>query len=254
MDVSSYIWAKPGWPDLTFRRDVLAGPLSSARLAQGKVLGLAHAIGLASHPAILEEIWIGEAMATASIEGEKLNLDQVRSSVMRKIGSSGHGASSRDVDGLVDVMEDAASNFGVALTHKRLCDWQAALFPAGRSGLAQIEIGRYRTDPDPMRIVSGRAGRGKGALRCAAVRTRKGGNDAAARMVPRQRTRREDRDRWPRARRGCASLVRNDPSVRGRQRADRPGPLRSRVGAGRKFFLADLQSLAATQRKPFALL
>jgi len=68
-------------------------------------------------------------MATAGIEGEKLDLEAVRSSVMRKTGFGKPGASPRHVDGLVDVMDDAARNFGGKLTHARLCNWQAALFP-----------------------------------------------------------------------------------------------------------------------------
>lgn len=161
MDVSRYIWARPGWPVFSFRQAALTGPLGRARLAQGTVLGLAQAIGLVDRPGILEDIWVGEAMATAAIEGEKLNLDQVRSSVMRKMGVARHGTSSRDVDGLVDVMDDAARNFSAGLTHARLHRWQAALFPAGRSGLTRIEVGKYRSHADPMRIISGRAGREK---------------------------------------------------------------------------------------------
>ena len=56
-------------------------------------------------------------------------------------------------------MDDATRNFGKKLTHARLCNWQAALFPSGRSGLARIEVGTYRTHTDPMQIVSGRRGR-----------------------------------------------------------------------------------------------
>lgn len=158
---TAYIWAAHGWPALTFRQDILTGPLSRARLAQGTVLGLAHALGLDRHPEIVHDIWVAEAMATAGIEGEKLNLDAVRSSVMRKIGIAHSGASSRLVDGLVDVMDDATRNFSGKLTHARLCNWQAALFPTGRSGLARIELGKYRTQADSMQIVSGRPGKEK---------------------------------------------------------------------------------------------
>lgn len=161
MDVPAYIWSRPTWPSFTFRAEALTGPLGNARLAQGTVLGLAHAIGLQEHPGILEDIWVGEAMATAGIEGEKLNLNQVRSSVMHKIGLAVRGASDRAVEGLVDVMDDAARNFSARLTHSRLRKWQAALFAGGRSGFARIEAGRYRTGGEPMRIVSGRAGREK---------------------------------------------------------------------------------------------
>lgn len=156
-----YIWAQPGWPDFLVRTEALAEPLGRARLAQGTVLGLAHALGLESHPEIVHEIWVAEALATAGIEGERLNLDAVRSSVMRKLGIPKTGASTRHVDGLVDVMDDATRNFNNELTHARLCDWQAALFPSGRSGLAHIETGTYRTHADPMQIVSGRQGREK---------------------------------------------------------------------------------------------
>ncbi len=156
-----YVWAQPGWPDFTVRAEALAEPLGRARLAQGTVLGLAQALGLESHPEIVHEIWVGEALAPAGIEGEKLNLDAVRSSVMRKLGIPKAGASTRHVDGLVDVMDDATRNFGSKLTHARLCGWQAALFPSGRSGLARIETGKYRTNAEPMQIVSGRQGRDK---------------------------------------------------------------------------------------------
>ena len=158
---SPYIWAKPGWPVFTLRQDALTGPLGRARLAQGTVQGLAHALGLERHPEILQDIWVGEAMATARIEGERLDLEAVRSSVLRKMGFGKPGASPHNVDGLVDVMDDAARNFGGRLTHARLCNWQAALFPSGRSGLARIEVGKYRTHADPMQIVSGRPGKQK---------------------------------------------------------------------------------------------
>ena len=157
----SYVWTQPGWPAFTFSQAALTDALGRARLAQGTVHGLAQAIGLAHHPEILHDIWVGEAMATAGIEGEKLNLDAVRSSVLRKIGGARRGISSKHVDGLVDVMDDATRNFGKKLTHARLCNWQAALFPTGRSGLARIEVGGYRSHADPMQIVSGRQGKEK---------------------------------------------------------------------------------------------
>ncbi|OGA03123.1 MAG: hypothetical protein A3H35_15980 [Betaproteobacteria bacterium RIFCSPLOWO2_02_FULL_62_17] len=156
-----YIWAKPGWPVLTFRQEALTGPLSRARFAQGTVLGLAHALGLEHHAEILQDIWVAEAMGTAGIEGEKLDLEAVRSSVLRKMGFGKPGTSPRHVDGLVDVMDDATRNFDSKLTHARLCHWQAALFAGGRSGLARIEVGKYRTHAEPMQIVSGRPGKVK---------------------------------------------------------------------------------------------
>ncbi len=156
---SRYIWEQPDWPAFTFRRAELAEPLSRARLAQGTLQGLAHALGLEHHPEVLQDIWIDEALGTAAIEGEKLNVDAVRSSVLRKMGAGKHSPSPRNVDALIDIMDDATRNHSVTLTHNLLCMWQYNLFPGGRSGLARIESGKYRSHTDPMQIVSGRIGK-----------------------------------------------------------------------------------------------
>jgi len=110
---SADVWQQPAWPLWRYDLTALSAPLSQARLAQGTVIGKAQAIGLSSGDLgrITEEIWINEVVATAAIEGEKLNLEMVRSSVMRKLGSDHTGPSSRHIDGLVDVMNDATQNY-----------------------------------------------------------------------------------------------------------------------------------------------
>jgi Fic family protein len=44
------------------------------------------------------------------------------------------------------------------LTHADLCGWQAALFPTGYSGVSRIEVGGYRSHPEPMQIVTQKLG------------------------------------------------------------------------------------------------
>jgi Fic family protein len=56
-------------------------------------------------------------------------------------------------------MENATVAWDEPLTDARLCQWQAALFPAGDSALRRLEAGRYRSLSDPMQIVSGPIGR-----------------------------------------------------------------------------------------------
>jgi hypothetical protein len=58
----------------------------------------------------------------------------------------------RAVDGLIDVLLDATRHHDQALAGKRLCAWQAALFPTGRSGLHPIRVGELRGD-EPMQVV-----------------------------------------------------------------------------------------------------
>jgi Fic family protein len=85
----------------------------------------------------------------------------VRSSVARRLGIAPTfiAAVPRNVEGLLDVMEDAAARWDSDLTEERLFRWQAALFPTGYSSLRSVETGRYRTRDEPMQIVSGPVGR-----------------------------------------------------------------------------------------------
>ncbi len=154
-----YIWQQPDWPRFQIDTAALADELQQARLQQGILLGQLQAIGL---PRLLEvsgDVWMQEAIATAAIEGQRLELASVRSSVLHRLGLQDHGAQDQHVDGLIDVMQDAISRHDAPLDLDRLCRWQSALFPGGTSGLQRIAIGRLRDHQDPMQIVSGRPGR-----------------------------------------------------------------------------------------------
>ena len=154
-----FIWQHPAWPFLTFDAAALAPDLDRARLAQGTLLGLLDAIGLGQAQEVRRDLWVQEAMATAAIEGEKLNLDSVRSSVAHRLGLAGAPGTDRVADGLVLVMQDAVENCQTTLDLDRLCRWQSALFPGGTSGLGRIAVGRLRDHADAMQIVSGSLGR-----------------------------------------------------------------------------------------------
>jgi Fic family protein len=84
-----------------------------------------------------------------------LNYEQVFSSIARRLGISTAGLvpSSRQIEGIVEMMLDAAQRFKSPLTEKRLFGWHAALFPTGYSGPYEIEVSRYRTGE--MQVVSG---------------------------------------------------------------------------------------------------
>lgn len=158
-----FIWQRADWPRFSVDEAAIAMPLKAARLAQGRVTGKAQALGLAAVGSAAGEIWAAEALATAAIEGEKLDLDAVRSSVARRLGlpMPAKARHARDVEGLLDMMQDAVARAGRPLTRARLFAWQAALFPTGRSGLVKIRTGGWRRRREPMQIVSGPIGREK---------------------------------------------------------------------------------------------
>lgn len=105
-----YLWQHPAWPALTFDAVALTQELSQARLQQGKLLGLLESIGLEPGQEVARELWVQEAMATAAIEGDKLDLEALRSSVAHRLGLADLPTADRHVDGLVQVMQDATEH------------------------------------------------------------------------------------------------------------------------------------------------
>src|ERR1700677_4937608 len=103
-----------------------------------------------------------DVIKSSAIEGELLDAEQVRSSIARRLGLDfgGTAKSSRDVEGVVEMMLDATQKFAEPLTAERLFGWHAALFPTGRSGMSRIAVGAWRDDKNgPMQVVSGPIGR-----------------------------------------------------------------------------------------------
>lgn len=163
MESPKFIWHQPGWPALQYDSARVGAEVALARRAQGVVEGKLAAFGFEQRQQLAAEAWTQEAMATAAIEGERLDLQAVRSSVARRLGVGelkGPNAP-RHIDGLLDIMDDAVSKAAAPLTHERLQAWQAALFPTGFSGMRKILVGAYRQHAEPMQIVSGRLGHEK---------------------------------------------------------------------------------------------
>lgn len=80
----SWIWQHPDWPSLTYDAHRVAAALANAHRMHGIVEGKAASIGLQRAREVMLDAFSDEVMATAEIEGQRLPLDAVRSSVMRK--------------------------------------------------------------------------------------------------------------------------------------------------------------------------
>jgi Fic family protein len=158
------IYDQKDWPKLTWDDARLSPLLADARLLQGRLLGRMEEIGFQ----LREEATLGalteDVIKTSEIEGEKLDGEQVRSSLAKKMGvdagALAHG--DRNVDGIVEVVLDATRNFDAPLTKERLFAWHSSLFPAPPSAGGKISVGKRRTDATgPMQVVSGLHGRQK---------------------------------------------------------------------------------------------
>ena len=158
-----YIWQHKGWPALRVDSSALHGAQLLARLEQGRLLGQLEAIGLEQMMEVSRDLWVQDTLATAAIEGVRLDASSVRSSVAQRMGLSHGGVRDREVEGLVELLDDASGNYQSPLSHDRLYRWQASLFTGsvvdGLAGIRRFAVGRYRTHADAMQIVSGIQGR-----------------------------------------------------------------------------------------------
>ena len=159
-----YLWEKPDWPAFTWDERKLTKSLAHVSREQGRLLGKMEALGFElrneAHLRTLTE----DVVKSSEIEGEKLEPDQVRSSIARRLGMDVAGLvpADRNVEGVVEMMLDATGNYAEALTEDRLFAWHASLFPTGRSGMSKIRVGSWRDDNGgPMQVISGPVGREK---------------------------------------------------------------------------------------------
>ena len=162
--LSPYIHELESWSNFTWRLDQLILPLSEVHFLQGRILGKMEALGFSLQKEAFLETLTLDVLKTSEIEGERLNAEQVRSSIARQLGLeiAGSVPSDRHVDGVVEMMLDATQNFSDPLTPDRLFNWHSALFPTGRSGMYPISVGQWRTDKKgPMQVVSGAFGKEK---------------------------------------------------------------------------------------------
>jgi Fic family protein len=159
-----YIHQKRQWPQFTWDATALSELLGAVRHKQGRLVGRMEGLGFSlREEAVLQTLTL-DVLKTSEIEGEVLNVDQVRSSLAQRLGMD-IGAltpADRHVDGVVEMLLDATQHYSQPLSQDRLFGWHSALFPTGRSGMYKIVVGQWRDDSTgPMQVVSGAMGREK---------------------------------------------------------------------------------------------
>jgi Fic family protein len=158
----TYVWQAGDWPHWRYDLAALAAPLAEVSRAQGLLMGRLADAGMTLRDQATLAALTEDVLKTSEIEGERLDAASVRSSIARRLGVD-IGALApvdRHVEGVVEMVLDAAANCRAPVTRERLFGWHAALFPTGYSGLATIDVGAWRNDAGgPMQVVSGPVGR-----------------------------------------------------------------------------------------------
>jgi Fic family protein len=157
-----YIHELKDWPKFHWSAETTAEPLASVRHRQGRLIGHMEALGFNLQQEAVLQTLTADVLKSSEIEGEKLDAEQVRSSIARRLGID-IGAlkpADRHVEGVVEMMLDATRHYVRPLTAERLFAWHASLFPTARSGMTAIKVGAWRDDrTGPMQVVSGPIGK-----------------------------------------------------------------------------------------------
>jgi Fic family protein len=157
--VNMFIHQIRKWPRFSWNADKLVSKLGAVRHRQGKILGQMLAMGFRVQEETMLQALTLDVVKSSEIEGKLLDMNQVRSSIARRLGIDVGGTvvAERDVEGVVELMLDATQQYEEVLDSERLFGWQAGLFPNGRSGMYKIRVGGWRDGP--MEVVSGAMGR-----------------------------------------------------------------------------------------------
>ena len=149
-------WQQPDWPNFAWNSARLALAERQFLITAGSLVGALKHLGDEDCNHLTVEAMSTEALTTSEIEGEILDRSSVQSSIRRQLGL---GADNRPTPpaerGISEMMVSLYRTFGESLSDQLLFGWHRMLM-SGRRDLT--EIGRYRTNPEPMQIVSGPAG------------------------------------------------------------------------------------------------
>ena len=157
-----WIHDRPEWPNFTYRLEKLSEQLAYVTEQRGQLTGRLESLGFSEKQEAKLSAISHEVVSSSGIEGEKLDLAEVRSSIAKRLGVPiAVLRRTKDyVEGVVEMSLDAAENFREPLTKERLCGWQSRLFPGGWGSLTSIKVGGWRDEEGgPMQVVSGPLGR-----------------------------------------------------------------------------------------------
>ena len=155
-----WIWQQSDWPNFRYDKRALEERELQFRLNSERLAGSFDALPMASQKDAMIDLMLSEAIKTSAIEGEDLDRESVRSSLLSLITSDTLSDNSdQKAAGAASLLVDVRKNWQTSLTHELLGKWQTMAVPEQR--YTPVLRGAYRNDPSPMQIVSGPYGREK---------------------------------------------------------------------------------------------
>jgi len=155
-----WIWQQSDWPNFRYDKRALEERELQFRLNSERLAGSFDALPMASQKDAMIDLMLSEAIKTSAIEGEDLDRESVRLSLLSLITSDTLSDNSdQKAAGAASLLVDVRKNWQTSLTHELLGKWQTMAVPEQR--YTPVLRGAYRNDPSPMQIVSGPYGREK---------------------------------------------------------------------------------------------
>lgn len=146
-------WQLSDWPNFSYDESKIK-PLEEEFLKKsGELIGALKYIDSKEQENLRIELLSEEALKTSKIEGEILDRESLQSSIKKHFGLIIDQKKIPPAEqGIAMMSVDLYKSFSNLLSHKKLCSWHEMLM----NGRVDVQdIGRYRTDKDPMQIVSG---------------------------------------------------------------------------------------------------
>jgi len=152
-----YNWQQSDWPNFRFDLQGLYVPLLAINVRMGFIGGQFSHLQENVKGETIIHFMVMEAIKTSAIEGEKINLEDVKSSIKNKLGLNAKPALILDkrAPGIAKLMLEVNDNFAQPLSAKMLFDWHKLLV---NSFSSNVRVGGWRIDSEPMQIISGKIG------------------------------------------------------------------------------------------------
>jgi Fic family protein len=157
-----YLWELPTWPNYTYDLPALIPIVTEAAERFGELSGaLAQATAVDRRETEVRAL-VADAVDTSAIEGERLDPEAVRGSIVRRLSLPGTGVRRPDdrTEGVIDITLDAL-DYQKPVTERRLFEWHERLFPIVRNQRPLRNIGCYRDDADGAMTVQTNRGAGR---------------------------------------------------------------------------------------------
>lgn len=155
-----WIWEQSNWPNFEYAEHEFVERNNEFRINSERLMGRVESLPEEYQKDAIIDLMLSEAIKTSAIEGEVLDRESVRSSLLALIASESIPVSAdQKTVGAAALLVDVRKNWKTPLTHEILGQWQSMSVPEQR--LSLIMRGCYRNNPSPMQIVSGSYGRHK---------------------------------------------------------------------------------------------